>query len=122
MNRRRLGVVFSLCFLAAQSAAAAEPQLGDYVRTDGTTLKITSVQPRSIDFILIFRVPDGDAQRRCAIDGTANVAGGVAVFDERLSRCRLSMQFHPRSVDLTHTGPCKCKGNVALSGSYAHTR
>jgi len=102
---------------------AAQMQAGTYVSKDGGELDILGVQGRLFDFRIVGTVPQGDTRKLCMMEGSANMAAGVAAFDDKAAACRLSFQIGDgASLIVTQNGACRCRGGFPFQGTYTLRR
>lgn len=126
-NRRRGRWAGSLLvlsvFLGFFPGAQAQVRTGTYVSRDGGEIEILGVLGRLFDFRMVGTVAQGETKKLCMMEGSANMAGGVAAFDDRAAACRLSFQMGDgEALIVTQTGACRCRGGFPFQGTYTLRR
>jgi len=118
-----LGALSHAVIAGTAGESAAQMQPGTYVSKDGGELDILGVQGRLFDFRIVGTVPQGDTRKLCMMEGSANMAGGVAAFDDKAAACRLSFQVGDgASLIVTQNGACRCRGGFPFQGTYTLRR
>lgn len=102
--------------------AAAQIAPGKYVSKDGGELDVLGVQGRLFDFRIVGIVPQDDSRKLCMIEGSANMAAGVAAYDDKAAACRLSFRLDATTLQVTQNGACRCKGGFPFQGTYSLRR
>jgi len=98
-------------------------QVGMYVSKEGGELEILGVQGRLFDFRVVGSVAQGETRKLCMMEGSANMAAGIAAFDDRAAACRLSFQMSEGpALIVTQNGACRCQGGFPFQGTFTLRR